>query len=36
VKHAEKVVGDRVLIVPEDAYVEQVDPGGNFDVLGVN
>ncbi len=36
VKHTEKVVGDRVLQVPEAAYVEQVYPGGNFDVLGVN
>lgn len=36
VKHGEKVVGDRVLQVPEAAYVEQVYPGGNFNVLGIS
>ena len=36
VKHGEKVVGDRVLQVPEAAYVEQVYHGGNFNVLGIN
>ena len=33
---AEKVVGDRVLQVPEAAYVEQVYRGGNFGVLGIS
>ena len=36
VKHGEKVVGDRVLQVPEAAYVEQVYRGGNFGVLGIS
>jgi hypothetical protein len=35
VKHGEQVVGDRVLQIPEAAYVEQVYPGGNFNVLGI-
>jgi hypothetical protein len=36
VKHGEKVVGDRVLQIPEAAYVEKVYPSGNFNVLGIN
>ena len=36
VRHGEEVVGDRVLQVPEAAYVEQVYPGANFNALGIN
>ncbi len=36
VKHTETIVGDRVLQVPEAAYVEQVYPVANFDTLGIN
>jgi hypothetical protein len=35
VKHGEEVVGDRVLQVPEAAYVEQVYPEANFNALGI-
>jgi hypothetical protein len=35
VKHSEEVVGDRVLQVPEAAYVEQVYPESNFNALGI-
>ncbi|XZE35794.1 hypothetical protein SH501x_001336 [Pirellulaceae bacterium SH501] len=35
VKHGEEVVGDRVLQVPEAAYVEQVYPAANFNALGI-
>lgn len=35
VKHSEEVVGDRVLQVPEAAYVEQVYPEANFNALGI-
>ena len=35
VKHDEKVVGDRVLQVPAAAYVEQIYPAANFNVLGL-
>ena len=34
-KHGEEVVGDRVLQVPEAAYVEQVYPEANFNALGI-
>ncbi|MFN9982217.1 MAG: hypothetical protein ACK53Y_19980, partial [bacterium] len=35
VKHGEEVVGDRVLQVPEAAYVEQVYSEANFNALGI-
>jgi len=35
VKHGEEVVADRVLQVPEAAYVEQVYPEANFNALGI-
>ncbi|MCE3019082.1 MAG: hypothetical protein LW870_24850 [Pirellula sp.] len=35
VKHGEEVVGDRVLRVPEAAYVEQVYSEANFNALGI-
>jgi hypothetical protein len=35
VKHGEEVAGDRVLQVPEAAYVEQVYPEANFNALGI-
>ncbi len=35
VKHTEEVIGDRVLQVPEAAYVEQVYPEANFNALGI-
>ncbi len=35
VKHGEEVIGDRVLQVPEAAYVEQVYPEANFAALGI-
>jgi hypothetical protein len=35
VKHCEEVIGDRVLQVPEAAYVEQVYPEANFNALGI-
>ena len=35
VKHGEEVVGDRVLQVPEAAYVEQIYPEANFNALGI-
>lgn len=36
VKHVEEVIGDRVLQVPEAAYVEQVYPEANFNALGIS
>ncbi len=36
VKHTEEVIGDRVLYVPEAAYVEQVYPEANFNALGIS
>jgi hypothetical protein len=35
VRHGEKLVGDSILVEPIAAYVEQVYPAGNFNLLGL-